>query len=204
MILLKLPKPGVLPVAVLVLALASCAQVARKPAVGEGAAGQAAREAELARQADWSFTGRVAIDNDGNAGSARLEWVQRGADFNITLSAPVTRQSWRLARSGGRARLEGLEGGVREGSDAEALLLDATGWRIPVDSLDAWVRGSRADATRASVEYGPAGLPSILVESGWTVEYRAWGEGQPPLPARLFARQGNASVRLAIERWSAP
>jgi outer membrane lipoprotein LolB len=204
MIPLKFLRCRLLPVAMLALALSSCARIESRPATGGGAEGQAAREATLALRPDWSFSGRVAIDNAGQAGNARIAWLQRGDDFDITLSAPVTRQSWRLVREAGRARLEGLEGGVRQGDDAEALLRDATGWRIPVASLADWVRGRRTSATAATVEYGPSGLLSVLSEAGWTVEYRAWGDGQPPLPTRLFARQGQASVRLAVEHWDVP
>lgn len=202
MILLKFPRFAAL-LALSALLLGACARVPSRPASGGGAEGQAAREASLRAVAAWSFAGRVAIDHAGQAGNARIAWTQRGEDFDITLSAPVTRQSWRLVRASGRARIEGMDGGVREGADAEALLLASTGWRIPVDSLAAWVRGARASAA-AQVEYSPAGLPSVLVEDGWTVEYRAWGEGAPPLPTRLFARREGSSVRLAIERWSAP
>ena len=203
MILLKFPLRE-LWLAWLALVLAACAQAPSRPASGGGAESQAAREASLQAENAWSFAGRVAIDHAGRAGNARIEWKQRGEDFDITLSAPVTRQSWRLVRESGRSRIEGMEGGVREGTDAEALLLESTGWRIPVAALGAWVRGARASAAEASVEYSPQGLPSVLVEDGWTVEFRAWGDGTPPLPTRLFARREESSVRLAIERWSTP
>lgn len=204
MIPLKFPFPGRWTIALLVLGLASCAQAPVSMVSGAGAIGQPMREAYLDSHRDWTFSGRLAISNEGKAGNARIEWVQRGDDFNIQLSAPVTRQSWRLVREGGQARLEGLDGGIRQGPDAEALLLEATGWRIPVQALADWVRGARADATRASLEFGARGLPSVLEEAGWTVEYRAWGQGDPALPVRLFARRGEASVRLAIEHWKTP
>ena len=38
------------------------------------------------------------------------------ARFDVSLSAPVTRQSWRLVGDAGAARLEGLEGGTARGS----------------------------------------------------------------------------------------
>ncbi len=185
------------------LALAACAPVAtRTPAAADNDA-QAARETALAATTSWSFSGKVAVSQAGNGGSARIDWTQAGADFDIRLAAPVTRQSWRLSRHGGRARLEGLDGGPREGADAEALLLDATGWQLPVDTLAAWVRGARAGAG-ATFESDPLGRPALVREQGWTVEYRDWDAGSPPLPLRVFARKDTASVRLVIEHWSAP
>lgn len=184
-------------------AVAACAPVAtRAPAVADTDA-QAARELALAATTRWSFSGKVAVSQSGDGGSARIDWTQAGPDFDIRLAAPVTRQSWRLSRHGGVARLDGLAGGPRQGPDAEALLLEATGWQLPVDTLAAWVRGTRAGAG-AALESDPQGRPSLIHEQGWTVEYRAWDAGSPALPLRVFARKDAASVRLVIERWSAP
>jgi outer membrane lipoprotein LolB len=188
----------------LALGLAACAGQSVRPAAGQGAAGQAEREALLAAREQWSFTGRLAVDTGEHAGNARIEWSQDGEDFEIRLSAPVTRQSWWLRRVGGQVRIEGMDGGVREGSDAEALLRESTGWDLPVDALAAWVRGRRADPAVARLQFDASGLPSVLEEAGWTVEYRAWEPRQPALPVRVFARRDGATVRLAIERWSPP
>jgi outer membrane lipoprotein LolB len=187
----------------LVLGLAACAPVAtRVPAPGDAGA-QVARERLLAATVDWSFSGRLAVSQAGEGGSARIDWTQHGADFDIRLAAPVTRQSWRLSRHAGRARLEGLEGGPREGADAEVLLREATGWQLPVDSLAAWVRGARA-GPGATLASDPQARPALIGEQGWTVEYRAWDDGNPALPLRVFARKDAASVRLVIDRWSTP
>ena len=162
---------------------------------------QVARETALAARTDWSLSGRIAISNGRDGGSGRIDWKQHGADFDIRLSAPVTRQSWRLVREGGHVRLEGLDGGTLEGSDAEALLYQALGWQVPVDALASWARGARASSD-ARLEFGADGLPSLLTEDDWSVEYRAWdSSGNPPRPKKVFAAQGDAKVRLSVDRW---
>jgi len=177
--------------------------VAQRPPAVANEAAQGAREAQLARQPDWGFRGRVALSQGENGGNAGIRWRQRGPDFDIELSAPVTRQSWRLRSQGGRILLEGLEGGTREGSDAESLLLEATGWRIPVTAMSAWARGARASGA-AELGSGAQARPASLLQQGWTIEYRGWFPGEPPLPQKVFARQGEASVRLVVEAWDAP
>jgi outer membrane lipoprotein LolB len=164
---------------------------------------QATREATLAKLADWSFIGRIAVSQGSNGGSGRIEWRQHGDDFDIRLSAPITRQTWRLSKSGGQVLLEGLPGGTRSGSDAEALLAEATGWRIPVAVMAAWVRGARA-AGAADLDFAPNGLPAMLRQSEWVVTYRDWNQGDPALPTKVFAQAGNARVRLAVEQWQSP
>lgn len=192
-----------------VLALAACApRAVRGPLPGTAdraqlLAAQSAREAMLRESPDWSLAGRLAVSLAGEGGSGRIEWRQRGDAAEIRLSAPVTRQSWVLATAPGRARIDGLPDGPREGGEAEGLLREATGWTIPVGALSAWVRGARA-AGPADIEFGPDGLPVLIRQDGWTVEYRAWDGGEPARPLRVFARRGEASVRLVVDAWGSP
>lgn len=181
--------------------LSGCATAPRPTTPqGEAESAQVAREAMLSKATEWSFSGRVALSRSGDGGSGRIDWRQHGDDFEITLAAPITRQSWRIERHAGRVRLDGIEGGTREGDDAEALLLAATGWRVPVDSLADWVRGARATGA-ATIAYDGNGLPLRIEQGGWVVDYRAWDSVVPPRPLKVFARQGDASVRLVVDQW---
>lgn len=193
-----------LPLVLLVaLTLAACAPVPVRR--GPDAAllrAQAEREALLAAMPDWSLSGRIAVSDGHDGGSGRIDWSQHGSDFDIRLSAPITRQSWRLVRQGAQVRLEGLEGGTREGDDAQALLQQTVGWVVPVDALAAWARGART-GIGASLQFGADGLPALLSEQGWAVEYRAWTPGTTPaLPKKVFASQGQSHVRLQVDRWN--
>lgn len=203
---MRVPNPAraaFLAAVALAISMVGCAPAPTRPQVVGDESVQAAREAELATQPAWSFSGRLAVSSNGNAGNARIDWTQRGADYDIRLSAPITRQSWRLRKEGPRVSLEGLEGGTREGADAEAMLREATGWRIPVPALASWVRGARAPGP-SDLEFDTAGLPAVLSQGGWAVEYRGWTTASPPLPNRVFAKDGEASVRLVVERWETP
>jgi outer membrane lipoprotein LolB len=159
----------------------------------------------LASQVRWSLQGRVAVSTAGKGGSGRLDWQQDGTRYAIALSAPVTRQSWRLAGEPGHARLDGLEGGPREGEDPTALLLEATGWLVPVDALAAWVRGARAPGGGvAAIEYGADGQLATLEQDGWSLRYQDWRAepGLPvTLPRRIEASRGDARVRLVVDAW---
>ena len=173
---------------------------------------QAERQRErtewLSLYATWSFTGRAAISRGDKGGSGRIEWEQRDRHrYSIALSAPVTRQSWRLIGDlhSEAGRLEGLEGGPRDGEFAEKLLLQATGWDVPLQQLGSWVRGApAAEYPVESVEYDGQGRPALLRQAGWTVRYTAWRPGpagQPDLPGRIEAESGDARVKLQIDDW---
>lgn len=204
------------------LALAGCVSVpeGRGVAVGtlsapERAAAeavQAAREARLGALPAFSFAGRVALSSERGGGSGRLEWRQAGGRFEVTLAAPVTRQSWRLVGDASGGRIEGIAGGPRSGSDVAALLREATGLEVPVGALAAWAAGLRADPGAfgpARIGFGPDGRLARVEQGGWTIDYLGWRETDPgdgggllQVPDRIDAQRGDARVRLAIDAWS--
>lgn len=167
---------------------------------------EAARVQALRARPDWAFQGRVAVSNGKEGGSGRLDWNQQGAGYHVQLSAPVTRQSWVLqGEPGGAARLEGLQGGPREGADARLLLLEATGWDIPVDGLPDWIRGLVPEGgTDAGLQRDGEGRPRRLQQDGWDVQYLDWyppGADRPALPRRIEASRGQAKVRVLVDQW---
>src|SRR3546814_11697571 len=55
-----------------------------------------------------SFSGRVALSGGSRGGgTGRIEWQQAGDRYRVTLSAPVSRQSWRLSGDDASATIEG-------------------------------------------------------------------------------------------------
>ncbi|WP_340571886.1 lipoprotein insertase outer membrane protein LolB [Stenotrophomonas sp. G106K1] len=199
------------------LALSACTTVGRQktpaPAVvttvsAEAAAIEAARVDALRSAADWNFQGRVAVSKGKDGGSGRIDWKQEGQRYVVELSAPVTRQSWKLSGDTHHeaGRLEGLAGGPREGEDAQALLLEATGWDIPVNQLPDWVRGLVAgdSAGPEKIDRDADGRPRRMQQMGWVIQYLDWypaEAGRPALPRRVEAVNGDAKVRLLVDQW---
>lgn len=159
------------------------------------------RQQAASRVERWMMLGRVAVSDGKDGGSGRLEWRQDGATFDVRLSAPVTRRSWRLVGDADWVRLEGLDGGVVEGPDAEQLLRQSVGWELPVRSLVNWMRGVPAQGA-IDGDWDQEGLPRQLLQGGWAIDYRDWFHDMtPPLPRKVFAQSGEHRVRLVVERW---
>lgn len=199
---------------VIVLVLSACAtqtRTVKAPAVPEPVLEDAwvQREALLRSQAMWSFTGRVAIRRGREGGSGHIEWSQQWGKAEIVLSAPVTRQSWRLTIDAEGARLDGLDGGPRRGSNAEALLRDASGLDVPVGLLGGWARGLLTDArlSAATWRLDAQGRLSHLEQDGWNIDYGWPSEryrGEVWMPSSIEAVKGDARMRLVIDRWTLP
>lgn len=190
--------------------LAGCATAPSRPLPPAVDAAQAQALQEQRRQQleaipQWALQGRIAVNVADKGGSGRLEWHQQEAAYRVSLSAPVTRQSWQLSGEPGGATLEGLEGGPRSGPDAEALLREATGWQIPVEAMAWWVRGL-ASPGGGELVFGADGRLQRVVADGWVVEYQEWlpaTAGWPAMPRRLQASREGARVRLVVDGWDA-
>ncbi len=208
----------VLLLVVLSLLLPGCAgrmtRSEAQPALIDGAAIAAAQAAQVQRvvwldaHPAWNLEGRIAISSAGKGGSGRIDWEQEGQRYTVSLSAPVTRQSWRMSGGAEGALLEGVQGGPRQGPDPAQLLLEATGWQVPVAALADWARGRASpQAGPASAEYAPDGRLQRLQQDGWQIDYLQWlppVADRPALPARIEAQRGDAKVRLIVDSWTIP
>lgn len=203
--------------AVAAVGLAACTSVPVRPplqtvdlppaALADAQARLVARENAVRALPQLAFSGRVAMSNGRDGGSGRIDWVQTGAEYRVTLSAPVTRQSWQLEGGPQGARIDGLEGGPREGGDVGLLLLEATGFEIPVAAMAAWATGTRADAGAAQVAFDAGGRLARLEQDGWIIDYLDWQPDSAAgavlaLPTRINAQRGDARVRLIVDSWA--
>lgn len=153
----------------------------------------------------WTLQGRAVIKTADRGGNVRVEWQQHDAvSYTVTLSAPVTRQSWRLEVQDGLATVHGLPDGPVSGPDAPKLLLHATGWQLPLDQLPYWLRGEPAPQPSVDAYRYEAAADGRLLElrqAGWTI--RLTPDPDAVLPKRIDAAMegGDASVRLIIDTW---
>ena len=185
---------------VLALLVTSCAAPRLKPDAGRMQLLEQ-REHILLARSDWSLAGRMAISGPQDSGSGSLEWQQQGEVFSFTLHAPVSGKTWTLSGDAEHAQLTGLREQALEAANGADLLARELGWRVPVGELAYWVRGLRAPG-RAEVTFQEDGLPAEIRQHGWTVEFRDYtSTGDPLLPRKIFASNGDYKVRLVVQRW---
>ncbi len=183
------------------LVLAACATAPRVKTDDAMLARQGERERALASQPNWSLAGRLGVSNAKDAGSGSLQWKQDGNAFRFSVHAPVTGKTWVLTGDPHHVVLEGLRDEPVEGDDAAALLDRELGWNVPVAQLTEWVRAARAKGD-AQIEFRSDGLPAVITQDGWKIEYPDYdATHQPPLPRKVFASRGDYRVRLSVSEW---
>ena len=187
------------------LLLAACAPApaVRMKSDASQLAAQQSREQSLARADHWVMQGRLGVSDGKEGGSGSFSWTQNGSHYEFVLRGPaISGADFRLSGGPDGAQLEGLKSGPITGPDAEALMRKALGWEVPLRDLQAWVLGLRADSGAAEVSFGDNKLPSLLLQDGWSVEYREWDTTrQPALPTKVYATKLPYKVKLSIESW---
>jgi outer membrane lipoprotein LolB len=186
-----------------VLLLAGCATTRPVRMVGDPGtvAAQQAREVALAGREHWTLNARMYVGNGKDGGSGDLTWNQDGDHYDFTVSFPG--RQVRLSGDPGGALLEGADkAGPVRGPDAESLMEKALGFRVPLADLRAWVMAVRAAAKPSDIHFGADGLPSELVQDGWTIAYPEWDQAaQPRLPVKVYATRAPYIVKLARVSW---
>lgn len=155
-------------------------------------------------QADsFRLSGRLAVSDGRDGGSAGFLWLQEGDSFQVELRQPVSQRTWRLSGDRYGAMLDDGSGRQQAGS-AEELLLDALGWHVPVTALRDWVRGlAHAGLPLQEGAEDAHGRWQWLQQGGWRVEYRNW-LGDSAWPLRIQAQNAPYSIRLSIQDWAVP
>lgn len=171
------------------------------------------REAMLAGIDDWALDGRLAVSDGEDGGSGKLRWRQSAAETEMDFHGALGRGAWRLQANRNGAVLELADGRVFREPTVNGLASSQLGWEIPVDALSWWVRGLAAPEERGAltssealrVEPDDAGLPRLLRQHGWTVEYDRYRlVGSVNLPVKLTARRDGHSVKLVVRHWELP
>lgn len=206
--------------AALLAALAAGCAVApeRRPAEDPRAAWQL-RQSQLADTTSWQIQGRLSARTAEEGWQASLRWVRERDRHEIDLWGPLGRGHVRISQDRFGAELLDAERNRYRAPSGEALLLDATGWRVPLDGLNYWVLGIPVPQRPAREVLDDAGRLQRLQQLGWSIAFERYErDGTLELPRRLHLRRQAAEgerrpteadaplleVRLVIERFRVP
>ena len=182
------------------IALAGCATVA--PVTTQGKP-DAALQQKLAALQHWNINGKLAVRSTAASESARMQWQQNGARFDIHLSGPAGLKATRIHGTPSDVRFEQGEQTLHTNS-IEELSQQLIGWPLPADKLTWWLRGLPApDSTPQRTSYAPEGWLAALSQDGWNIHF---SEPQQPrsditLPSRIEATRDDTRITLIIKTW---
>ena len=151
---------------------------------------------------DWQLQGRIALTHGDQGWHASLLWQQQAMSYQLKVSGPLGQGGFQLAGDEAGVVLVDAEGNSSFAYDGDALLLQVTGWQLPVTGLRYWVRGLPVPDVEASRVYDKSGQLSRLEQSGWRIDYQRYQlvEGAA-MPSKLQLEREGIRVRLVIKQW---
>jgi outer membrane lipoprotein LolB len=151
---------------------------------------------------DWQLHGRIALTHGDQGWHASLLWQQRADGYQLKVSGPLGQGGFQLAGDEHGVVLVDAEGNSSYAYDGDALLLQATGWRLPVAGMHYWVRGLSVPDAEATRVYDESGRLSHLEQSGWTIDYQNYQQvAGADVPSKMQLVRDDIAVRLVINQW---
>lgn len=150
----------------------------------------------------FELSGAIAARNKNKGWSASLNWIQQGANqYQIRLYGPLGGGTVIVEKKG--SVITYLDGPKKVTStNADALLQQQTGVRLPVHDLYYWVRGLAAPGGASSTNYDPNHHLITLNQAGYTINYLSYTTiNNVDLPSKIALQGHGVVIKLAIKHW---
>lgn len=171
----------------------------------------------------WRLKGKIAWISPTKRQSAYINWRQNKQAMDFTLSTILGINAASLIFDGKIAKLE-ADGNTYFDTSPSQLILQTTGWDIPIQSLQHWIKGASTDKPQKSakntmkISRFENGLVSQIISScpskrfscsPWQIDYKAYKleiingiEYQLPSSIILTNLRSNALIKIRVNEWS--
>jgi outer membrane lipoprotein LolB len=161
------------------------------------------RQPQLEAISHWRLRARIGIVTETQSGSADLQWEQRDKTFNLKVTGALGRGLIAIEGAEESVSMQTGKGETLSAASAEDLILQQTGWLIPVSGLRKWILGLPSGLyADESYTLDNSGRLEKLQGGGWQVEYRRYGAYAGfQLPDRIYMQNKQVKIRLAVINW---
>ena len=160
------------------------------------------RPTDVATDEPFLIDGRLSARRGTDAVTANFTWRHHSPIDELSVTTPLGQEVAELRGNSQAKRVEvrTADGRTDEAPDWPTLTERALGFRLPIDGLAAWVRGTSPASVPATFEYDAAGRARVLRQQGWEIVY-GYPDERSRRPSRLRLTYPELEVRLVIDRW---
>ena len=167
------------------------------------------RQQQLSTIHNWEIRGRVALFVDDDVYNLGLDWKLGKNHSTLKLEAPLGQGLIQLDKKDSQVTLVTSEGKNCSGLNAEQVLLQSTGWSIPVEGLESWIKGINHDNSGYLPDIDSSGKALTLLQDNWRINFLQYKESllanynNPTLPHKIYMKRQNLALKIVIDQWQA-
>lgn len=151
-------------------------------------------------ESDWSFKGKMAVQNETESSSFNIYWLQKAESYQIELSGPLGQGLTTIKGQPGLVVL--IRGDDLLYSDSlRNLLAENSTLDLPLDYLQYWVRALPAPDVPYQAGHNDQGQTTSIHQSGWSVSITSYFDQTSQLPKKLSFAKAQQSGKLVIREW---
>lgn len=188
--------------------VSACATQTRTgPITDESHQQWSSRQQQLSSLTDWSIRGRVALFVADEVYNLGLNWTRNKDYSQLTLEASFGQGMIRIEQTHTHVILTTLEGDTFSGSDAEQVLRQSTGWSIPIEGLQSWIKGINHPGSDYLPDIDSLGRAISLLQDDWRINYLDYKIVQlsqyynQDLPRKIYMKRHNLALKIVIDQW---
>lgn len=162
------------------------------------------QQAQLAQLQHWQIKGKLAIRQVNQQPVALdMHWHQQGDQFHITFTK-LFKTVLEVKQDQFGAWLRDPDGKEHRAADAQLLIQNLTGWVLPLNHMQQWIKGVPLDA---SAQYNAIGdvisIESQLHQQPWSIKISDHTQAQGlTLPSSLTLKNQGNFLKLKIYEWT--
>lgn len=184
------------------LLLSACATIPADDIVPNKKLTWSERQKELTTIKKWQVTGAIGLTTPKKAYSASINWQQAGLAYNMRLFGPLGAGQIKLIGTPNKVTMSTADNKHYSSSNAQTLLLQRTGWHLPVENLIYWIKGIPVPGVDASKTFDAFNRLTDMKQDGWHIQFKRYTSSNGVnLPNKIFLSNRSFKVKLVIKRW---
>lgn len=191
-------------IAVLLFIVTGCS-LFQRPQPAEVPLNIGAREQQLAAMTQFTLQASVGIKTPDDSISGNLQWQQHSANsYHARLSNFLGISLFELNQNALSSAIT-VKGETYSAVDSSSLLLQLSGWSMPLHDMPLWLRGlpgnNASNITRD--EFGRVTGFMLTDSTGivWQFEYQSFFPDSLALPKRLLLKSSDSQIKLVVRSW---
>ena len=163
------------------------------------------REQQLAAMQQFSLQASVGVKSPAESISGNLRWQQQSkAQYSARLSNFLGISLFELTHNSDGSEIL-IKGESYHAADTSTLLLQLSGWSMPLQDMPLWLRGLPGTNGRdiKRDEFGRIVAFNLTDSTGiiWQLEYQSFFSDSLALPKRIVLSSSDSQIKVVVRSW---